>query len=791
MKLIVKIGQRAEFRRKTARLVGRMVPLLTLLAYAIACPAQSSSVNKLQLKVVDANRAAIVGARVTIENVGTPAVLTDAQGKFSVSAPPGEYAVQVEAEGFAPVKRSVKIMNGDTEAIEIVLPVAESTAVVTITGTDTFGYRAEAMTSATRTLTNLRDVPQSIAVVSKQQIEDQSLKSIADVVNYVPGVTSHQGENNRDQVVIRGVSTSADFFLNGLRDDVQYHRDLYNLERVEVLKGPNAMVFGRGGGGGVVNRVAKNAGFTKIKELGLELGSFRDRRLTGDFNQPLSQSLAMRINGVYENADSFRQFVNLQRYGVSPTLSLTPNAATHAAISYEHFHDERRADRGIPSFKGQPAEVPIDTYYGNPNDSHVRATVNRLSGLVQHQAGRLMITNRTTFGDYDRGYQNYVPGAVNAAQTLVALTAYNNSTRRRNLFNQTDFIYAFSTGKVKHNLLFGTEVGRQTTDNFRNTGFFNNSTTSIQVPYANPLTSVPVVFRQSATDADNHVKANLAATFIQNQIDLSRPVQLLAGLRFDSFDLQFHNNRTGEVLRRIDHLVSPRLGLVVKPLTTLSLYTSYGVSYLPSSGDQFSSLTSVTQQVKPEQFTNYEAGAKWDLRRNLSFTLAAYRQDRTNTRATDPKDPTRILQTGSQRTNGFEAGVSGNVTRSWSVAGGYAYQDAFISSATSAARAGAQVALAPRHTFSIWNKYQVIDKLAFGVGVIHRADMFAAIDNTVSLRAYTRIDVAVYIPFSERWRLQGNVENLLNRRYFLTADGNNNISPGSPRAIRLALVTRF
>src|SRR6185436_11883859 len=195
---------------------------------------------------------------------------------------------------------------------------------VTITGADALGYRANSVSSATRTLTDLRDVPQSIAVVGRQQIVDQSLRSIADVVNYVPGVTSHQGENNRDQLVIRGVSSSADFFLNGMRDDVQYYRDLYNLERVEVLKGPNAMIFGRGGGGGVVNRVAKDAGFAKIRELGLLAGSYRDRRLTGDFEQPLSQRLAMRVNGVYENADSFRQFVNLQRYGINPSFSFTP-----------------------------------------------------------------------------------------------------------------------------------------------------------------------------------------------------------------------------------------------------------------------------------------------------------------------------------------------------------------------------------------------------------------------------------------------------------------------------------
>jgi catecholate siderophore receptor len=215
------------------------------------------------------------------------------------------------------------------------------------------------------------------------------------------------------------------------------------------------------------------------------------------------------------------------------------------------------------------------------------------------------------------------------------------------------------------------------------------------------------------------------------------------------------------------------------------------LSYLPSSGDQFSALTLITQQVKPEKFSNYEVGAKLDLRSDLMFTTAIYRQDRTNTRATDPNDPTRIVQTGSQRTKGFELGASGRLTRAWMVVGGYAHQNAFISSVTTAARAGAQVALVPHDTFSLWNKYQINSKLGVGLGIIHRADVFAAVDNSVVLPAYTKLDSAVYVPISERWKLQANFENLLNHRYYLTADGNNNISPGSPRAIRLSLRVGF
>jgi catecholate siderophore receptor len=764
---------------------------ILILAVTLTCQAQLRTDRSIHGRVMDPNKAAIPGARIDARGSNSlSSTVTDAKGNFSLDLSPGDYSFTVIAEGFAVLSRAVAVRPEASDSLEIVLQVAGATATVTIMGADALGYRAPEVSSATKTSTPLRDLPQSITVVTKEQIRDQSMASIAEVVNYVPGITSHQGENNRDQLVIRGNSTSADFFLNGVRDDVQYYRDLYNVERVEALKGPNAMIFGRGGGGGVINRVTKEAGFSRLREITVQGGSFSNKRFTADFDQPLSHRVALRAQGLYENSGSFRNLVYLERYGINPTLTFAPSSETRITLGFEHFHDRRTADRGIPSFRGQPADTPISTFFGDPKQSHVQARVDLLSALIEHQSGRLNIRNRTMFGDYDRSYQNFVPGAVTTDKTKVALSAYNNASRRRNLFNQTDLTYLRSTGRVKHTFLVGAEVGRQVTDNFRNTGFFNTAT-SITVPYDNPTISTPVTFRQSATDADNQVRTNPAAAYAQDQIEFSRRVQVVAGLRFDYFDLQFHNNRNGGDLRRIDRLVSPRVGVVFKPLLPLSIYANYGVAYLPSSGDQFSSLTMITQQLKPEKFRNYEVGAKWDLRRNLILTTAFYRQDRTNTRATDPNDPTRIIQTGSQRTNGFEVGVNGNLTSAWSIAGGYACQDAFINSATAAAPAGARVAQVPRHTFSLWNKYQIIPKLGIGLGIIHRSDMFAAIDDTVTLPGYTKVDAAVFVPLSEKLRLQAHFENLLNTKFFLNADGNNNISPGSPRGVRVGLIARF
>jgi catecholate siderophore receptor len=518
---------------------------------------------------------------------------------------------------------------------------------------------------------------------------------------------------------------------------------------------------------------------------------YSNKRFTTDLDQPLNDAVALRFNGMYENSDSFRHQVGLERYGVSPTVTIQPGTETRIVFGYEYLHDRRVADRGISSFQNRPADVDVSTYYGNPSDSRVRADVNLASATVEHRAGRLTIRNNTLLGDYDRGYQNYVPGAVTADKTQVALSAYNNATDRLNVFNQTDLTYGVTTGALRHTLLAGAEFGHQRTDNFRNTGYFNDIATSILVPYANPTISTPVTFRQSATDADNHLVTTVAAAYAQDQVELSRHVQVLAGLRFDRFDLQYHNNRNGDALDRVDDLVSPRAGVIYKPSEPVSVYGSYSVSYLPSSGDQFSSLTTVTEQLKPEKFSNYEVGVKWDFRPDLSVTTSVYRLDRINTRSVDPNDATRIVQTGSQRTNGYELGLNGRILAHWQVAGGYAYQDAFVTSATATAREGAQVAQVPHHTFSLWNNYQFHSRFSAGIGILRRADMFAAIDNSVVLPAYTRVDAAAFFSLSRDLRLQLNVENLFDEQYYINADNNTNISPGFPRAFRVALRTSF
>jgi catecholate siderophore receptor len=238
-------------------------------------------------------------------------------------------------------------------------------------------------------------------------------------------------------------------------------------------------------------------------------------------------------------------------------------------------------------------------------------------------------------------------------------------------------------------------------------------------------------------------------------------------------------------------MFSPRIGLVLKPATPVSLYGSYSVSYLPSAGDQFSSLTDVTKALEPEGFENIEIGAKWDIADRVAITTAAYRLDRTNTRAPSPANPSLTVQTGSQRSTGYEVGVSGNVMPAWEIAGGFARQKTVITSTTASAREGATIPLVPASTFSLWSKHRVAPRLSAGLGVVHQTAMYAAIDNAVTLPGFTRYDAGVFATFSPNVRAQINLENVFNARYYPLAHNNNNITPGSPRAVRLSLTTGF
>ena len=672
----------------------------------------------------------------------------------------------------------------------------QALAAIEIIESRRIGYAVPQTTTATKTRTPLRDVPQSVSIVSRDLIADAGMRSMADVARFIPGITMGQGEGNRDQPTIRGNNTTADFFLDGVRDDVQYFRDLYNVERVEALKGSNAMIFGRGGGGGILNRVTKEAGWTPLHELTLQGGSYDARRANLDVGGGLTHAVAGRLNGMVESSDMFRRNVSIDRYGINPTLTIGPGAQrTRITLGYELFSDRRTADRGIPSFQGRPVAVDIGTFFGDPDASWSDLRSHTGMATVTHEATeRFTIRNRTQVASYDKFYQNVYPGSVTAAGDEVSISAYNNETQRLNLFNQTDATLEARTGRLGHTLLIGAEVGRQATDNRRLTGYFDNTATSVLVPVSAPTISRQLTFRAGSSDADNEVTNTVASVYVQDQVAVGEHLQLIAGVRYEHFDLEFRDRREGKdtTLNRPDDLVSPRFGVVVKPVRALSLYASHSVSFLPSAGDQFASLDTVTTHLDPERFTNDEVGVKWDLSDRIALTGAAYRLDRTNTRGPSSTTGGVIVQTGRQRSSGWELGAGGSITSAWEVMAAYANQRATITEPTAAVtRKGARVPLVPRTTASLWNRVQLGSHVGVGVGLNYRSDMFTGFDNTVTLPGYTEVNGALFVRLGRHVRAQANVQNLFDEDHYDTAHNNNNITPGTPRSFRISLTTGF
>lgn len=659
-------------------------------------------------------------------------------------------------------------------------------------------YSDEETATATRTDTPLRDVPQSVTIVTNDLIEDQAMRSMADVVRYVPGVSMGQGEGHRDAPTLRGNASTADFFVDGVRDDVQYYRDLYNAERVEVLKGPNAMIFGRGGGGGVINRVTEWANWSPERELALTAGSYEQYRGALDLGAAMGDATALRLNAFYEDSESYRDFVSLERYGVNPTAAFRLGENTTLRAGYEYFNDYRTVDRGVPSENGRPWDGSRSAFFGNPFYSRAEADVDMLNLHFDHDfSANLELRNRTVIGDYSKYYQNIHanspvctdPGgctvnSVTRAFNEVLLQGYDSTMDRQNAFTQTDLIWRFETGGVGHTLLAGIELGHQETDNTRAPNYTGLPTVNV----ANPTTTATGVI-PTPLQTDNTVENDIAAVYVQDQVKLSNQWQVIAGVRFDRFDLAFDDHRAGSTdFSRDDDLVSPRLGVIYRPIEPLSFYASYSVSYLPQSGDQFASLTATTSNLEPEEFRNFEVGLKWDVLPELALTAAVYQLDRANT-PHSPSPGVTVL-TGEQRSEGFELGLAGSVTDSWQIMGGYAYQNAEITSDTTVP-VGRSVPLTPEHSFSLWNMVSFSPRFGAGLGVTHQSESFASISNLVTLPEFTRVDAALFVTLTDRVEAQINIENLLGEVYWGTAHNDNNITPGSPTAARLTLRARF
>ena len=658
-------------------------------------------------------------------------------------------------------------------------------------------YLKKRISSATKTDTRIRDIPQSISVITEEQIKDQSLLGLTDAIKYSPGVMTGQGEGNRDSVWFRGNQSTSDLFVDGVRDDVQYYRDLYNIDRVEVLMGPNGMIFGRGGVGGVINRVTKEAHWENKNELRMQGGAYNHKRSSIDLNSGINETLAVRINAMIEDSGSFRQGVESEKKAINPTFTFKPSDKTKIVVGMEYFNDKRTNDRGIPSvdngLKSYPYSTSRSTFFGNASQSPNEAIVKNGYAIIDHTFDNSMsVKNTTRFSDYDKYYQNVYANSSVQANGTFTIDGYYDNTQRQNFFNQTDLIYNFKTGSVSHKLLTGLEIGLQENQNYRIVNSGTDPTPLASNPFA-LLTFNSSRSRNTSTDISNQ------AIYLQDQIYLNEQFQIIAGLRYDKFKTKFNDSVTIANSASInDQFISPRVGLVYKPIEPVSLYTNYSLSYLPRTGEQLTSLTSSIKSFDPEKITNIEVGIKYDLLQSFSISSSIYRLERSKIAITDPSSPTNTIIVDGQVTKGFELGVAGKLFDSYSMYGGYTYQDAEITKNQGTGdpqiTSGTPLGHVPKHTFSLWNKYEMNETWSAALGIVSRSDMFAATPTTstaVKLPGYARLDAAIYANINKQTKLQLNIENLLDKTYYQSAHNNNNIMYGYPLTARATLTYTF
>ncbi|MFT5277539.1 MAG: catecholate siderophore receptor, partial [Granulosicoccus sp.] len=389
-----------------------------------------------------------------------------------------------------------------------------------------------------KTPTLLVDVPQSLSVVTNEQIEEQGFLSLADLLQYTPGASIGQGEGHRDQMTIRGQSTTADFFIDGLRDDVQYFRPLYNLERVEILRGANALLFGRGGGGGIVNRVTKTASTAEaFTKLNANIDTFANIVVGIDHNAVVNNDQAFRINGFYEQLNNHRDEYDGERFAVNPTYTVDLSDVSQLILSYEYIDDDRVVDRGIPSSNGAPLEGVDETFFGSSDLNVTTLQAHVMSARLNHQLTDIWSINTTLqYADYDKLYQNIYPAGFNVAENTVKLDGYKDQTERENLILQFNAVGQFETGDIEHTLFLGAEYGNQDTNNSRrDTLFADSNDDQITFPFSDPLIIPSVGFTDFVRDRQSEV--TFSSLFVQDEIKLTEQYIIVAGLRYDSFDI--------------------------------------------------------------------------------------------------------------------------------------------------------------------------------------------------------------------------------------------------------------
>ena len=646
--------------------------------------------------------------------------------------------------------------------------------------------------TALKTPVPIIDVPQTLSIVTDDEIRIQGFRELGDIVRYTPGVNTSQGEGHRDAVVFRGVRSTADFYLDGVRDDVQYYRSLYNLEQVEILRGPNALLFGRGGTGGIINRVTKKAVLDEqFGSFDMGADSFGAFDFAVDYNVSTGEKSALRINFHSDTLENHRDYYDGDRYGFNPTFRLELSPATTLDLSYEHADHERFIDRGVPTLNGEPVEAFEEIVFGDTdtNLQTLRADIYRAN--LSHEfsdtrKGNLVVQ----YSDFQKMYKNYYASGYSGGDTFTA-DGYKDPTERTNLIISGNIVNEFQTGSAKHTLLVGAEIIDTENENYRYNTFFittedDNEVFNITRPINFGVNAAGVrTYNDFTADLKSSTESDIEVTsiYIQDQIDVTDKFKILLGGRFDNFDITVRDVKKGTSESREDEEFSPRAGLIFKPQENVSLYVSYAESFLPRSGEQFKKLDANAARLDPDVYESTEIGVKWDIRPGLSFTASYFDSEQTiATRDSDTGENSEIV---GLQVDGIELELKGQVTEKLSLAIGYSDLDGETAK-------GGEPREIPEYTASLWATYEVNDRFGIGFGVTAQGESNIKNDKPgLILPDYTRVDFAAYYDLADDLSIQLNVENVTDELYFPHSHSTHQASVGEPLNARISLRKTF
>ena len=716
----------------------------------------------------------------------------------------------------------------DSEKTKVARP--QRVEPVTITGQND-RYKATGTTGA-KIDAPLRDIPQAINVIPEQLIKDQGARSIQDVLKNVPGVGFSLGDGQRDQFTIRGFSAIADQYVDGVRDDSLYYRSLYNVNELEVIKGPASVLYGRGSSGGIVNRVTKKPFFGAAYEVSATTGSFSQKNVQMDLNAGSREgSTAFRMLGEWEDSGSFRNNGFLKKANVNPQLLTKVGNDGLLLLSVEHTEDRRLLDFGIPALNGKPADLPIRQTFTSSDpkaNDYNQSRVDSIASTFDYTfAPTLSFKNNFRYYDYTLDRNQTVVNTVDiaGANALDPKAVIRRSNVRRHdvgFFNQAELTQKASFAGTQHLILYGVEISRQNRDQY-----FINQILPTLVSIRNPVlptlpftvtsTSPGVQFAARTTGTGDY---NATGIYVQDMITLTPQLKALLGLRHDTFLQQYTdyapNTTTNPVrlpfIERTDKALSPRAGLVWQPTDAQSYYASFSKSFQPSGGDI--AIAAGQDAFAPEITKNYEVGGKFDLlNKRIAATVSVFKLQRDNIKASfvpagaPVGTAAQIFNIGQQSVKGIEATAAGSVGDGWAVSSGIAALDPVISrsgafaspnlrpAVTAVSLLGKRPTITPTLTANLWISKDLGGGFSAAGGVNHISGTFADAANTVKIPSYTVADIGLYYrqitKTTSGFDIAINMKNVTNTRYYVSAQSDVSIMPGAPRTFELNVRYKF